>query len=67
MKDDPDVEYPFLNRTTKKLPVIRYCLKCDAMKPPRVHHCSVCGICVAKVRQHSQYGLILLEQGLTVL
>ena len=31
---------------------IRYCDKCEAVKPDRSHHCSVCGACVLKMDHH---------------
>ncbi|MBA0701875.1 hypothetical protein Golax_013813 [Gossypium laxum] len=31
---------------------IRYCRKCNQLKPPRCHHCSVCGRCVLKMDHH---------------
>lgn len=31
---------------------IRYCDKCEAVKPDRSHHCSVCGMCVLKMDHH---------------
>uniref|UniRef100_A0A1D1ZLL2 S-acyltransferase n=1 Tax=Anthurium amnicola TaxID=1678845 RepID=A0A1D1ZLL2_9ARAE len=31
---------------------IRYCRKCNQFKPPRCHHCSVCGRCVLKMDHH---------------
>ncbi|KAB1998811.1 hypothetical protein ERO13_D12G104800v2 [Gossypium hirsutum] len=31
---------------------IRYCWKCNQFKPPRCHHCSVCGRCVLKMDHH---------------
>uniref|UniRef100_A0A0R0F2S0 S-acyltransferase n=2 Tax=Glycine subgen. Soja TaxID=1462606 RepID=A0A0R0F2S0_SOYBN len=30
----------------------RYCRKCSQPKPPRCHHCSVCGRCVLKMDHH---------------
>lgn len=30
----------------------RTCLKCDCVKPPRSHHCSVCGRCVMLMDHH---------------
>ncbi|KAJ3679860.1 hypothetical protein LUZ60_016138 [Juncus effusus] len=33
-------------------PTVRYCRKCDQLKPPRCHHCSVCGRCVLKMDHH---------------
>ncbi|CAA0820361.1 Probable protein S-acyltransferase 14 [Striga hermonthica] len=31
---------------------IRYCRKCNQLKPPRCHHCSVCGRCILKMDHH---------------
>ncbi|KAF7826005.1 putative protein S-acyltransferase 14 [Senna tora] len=31
---------------------IRFCRKCNQLKPPRCHHCSVCGRCVLKMDHH---------------
>jgi len=31
---------------------IRYCEKCQAVKPDRAHHCSVCGSCILKMDHH---------------
>ncbi|CAA3023672.1 probable S-acyltransferase 14 [Olea europaea subsp. europaea] len=31
---------------------IRFCRKCNQLKPPRCHHCSVCGKCVLKMDHH---------------
>eukprot|EP00268_Persea_americana_P021821 TRINITY_DN2171_c0_g2_i3.p1 TRINITY_DN2171_c0_g2~~TRINITY_DN2171_c0_g2_i3.p1 ORF type:complete len:229 (-),score=28.23 TRINITY_DN2171_c0_g2_i3:71-757(-) len=33
-------------------PGVRYCRKCNHLKPPRCHHCSVCGRCVLKMDHH---------------
>ena len=30
----------------------RYCKKCQNVKPPRTHHCSICGKCVMKMDHH---------------
>ncbi|CAE7368783.1 AP3M1 [Symbiodinium natans] len=32
--------------------VPRKCPKCALLKPPRAHHCSVCGVCVMKMDHH---------------
>jgi len=45
---------------TQQLPVqtrtnvsqIRYCEKCQIVKPDRTHHCSVCGYCILKMDHH---------------
>ncbi|KAM3722826.1 Palmitoyltransferase ZDHHC2 [Dirofilaria immitis] len=31
---------------------VRYCYKCNCIKPDRCHHCSVCGHCVLKFDHH---------------
>ncbi|KAG7546537.1 Palmitoyltransferase DHHC domain [Arabidopsis suecica] len=31
---------------------VRYCRKCNQYKPPRSHHCSVCGRCILKMDHH---------------
>ncbi|KAH7292242.1 hypothetical protein KP509_29G058700 [Ceratopteris richardii] len=31
---------------------VRFCKKCNLFKPPRCHHCSVCGRCVLKMDHH---------------
>ncbi|KAL2234004.1 probable protein S-acyltransferase 14 [Sesamum indicum] len=31
---------------------IRFCRKCNQLKPPRCHHCSVCGRCILKMDHH---------------
>nr|AQX44207.1 hypothetical protein [Phalaenopsis equestris] len=31
---------------------IRYCRKCNQLKPPRCHHCSACGRCILKMDHH---------------
>jgi hypothetical protein len=31
---------------------VRWCRKCSAVKPPRAHHCSLCGTCVLKMDHH---------------
>eukprot|EP00250_Pteridium_aquilinum_P006200 c16168_g1_i1 orf=691-1587(-) len=31
---------------------VRFCRKCSHFKPPRTHHCSVCGRCVLKMDHH---------------
>lgn len=31
---------------------IRYCEKCNLIKPDRCHHCSICGTCVLKMDHH---------------
>ena len=30
----------------------RTCTKCDCVKPPRAHHCSICGQCVLGMDHH---------------
>ncbi|XP_026401323.1 probable protein S-acyltransferase 14 [Papaver somniferum] len=33
-------------------PGVRICRKCNQLKPPRCHHCSVCGRCILKMDHH---------------
>eukprot|EP00501_MAST-03F_sp_TOSAG23-6_P001492 GSMAST32.ASY1.ANO1.1551.1 assembled CDS len=47
--DDWSLLHPTNDETTSKL---SYCRKCDHMKPPRAHHCSVCNVCVLKMDHH---------------
>ena len=32
-----------------------FCMKCDEVKPPRSHHCSVCGKCILKMDHHCPF------------
>lgn len=32
-----------------------YCLKCDEVKPPRTHHCSICNRCILKMDHHCPF------------
>ena len=36
----------------KEIVQYRYCKKCKGLKPPRTHHCSVCGKCVLRMDHH---------------
>jgi hypothetical protein len=47
MTDDGKITYGLLD-----LLMYRYCQKCKQIKPPRAHHCSVCGKCVLKMDHH---------------
>lgn len=31
---------------------IRYCEKCNLIKPDRCHHCSICGVCILRMDHH---------------
>jgi len=41
---------PITNQTTQG--TVRFCEKCQLVKPDRAHHCSVCGKCVLKMDHH---------------
>ncbi|CAG7818121.1 unnamed protein product [Allacma fusca] len=43
-------ELPVQTRTN--LTQLRYCEKCQIIKPDRTHHCSVCGYCILKMDHH---------------
>nr|CAD7394195.1 unnamed protein product [Timema cristinae] len=55
-----DAQKQILERFAQNLPItnrtvqggIRYCDKCQHVKPDRAHHCSVCGECVLKMDHH---------------
>ena len=34
------------------LVVWRYCSKCKGIRPPRAHHCAICGKCVLRMDHH---------------
>ncbi|XP_055838729.1 palmitoyltransferase ZDHHC20-B isoform X1 [Episyrphus balteatus] len=43
-------DLPVSNRTLHG--AVRFCEKCQIIKPDRAHHCSVCGTCVLKMDHH---------------
>ena len=45
-----EMELPVVQRSIQG--AIRYCDKCQAVKPDRSHHCSVCGACILKMDHH---------------
>lgn len=53
-----ELNKPMLNFQQTASPVgsgiqkIRYCRKCNLLKPPRCHHCSACGRCILKMDHH---------------
>ncbi|KMQ92419.1 palmitoyltransferase zdhhc2 [Lasius niger] len=47
-------DLPVTNRTIKG--AMRFCEKCQLIKPDRAHHCSVCGTCVLKMDHHCPWG-----------
>ncbi|KAG8553835.1 hypothetical protein GDO81_003569 [Engystomops pustulosus] len=59
-EERPEVQRQILAEFAKKLPVytrtgsgaIRFCDRCQVVKPDRCHHCSVCGMCVLKMDHH---------------
>ncbi|KAM9327262.1 palmitoyltransferase ZDHHC15 [Gastrophryne carolinensis] len=60
LEERPEVQRQILAEFAKKLPVytvtgsgaIRFCDRCQVVKPDRCHHCSVCGMCVLKMDHH---------------
>ena len=46
--DMPDEEETLVTKPKQR----RLCRRCRAFKPPRAHHCSVCGRCVIKMDHH---------------
>jgi palmitoyltransferase len=45
-EEDPDDRY------SRSDHIWRWCSRCQAPKPPRAHHCSVCRRCVLKMDHH---------------
>uniref|UniRef100_A0AAQ5WY26 Palmitoyltransferase n=2 Tax=Amphiprion ocellaris TaxID=80972 RepID=A0AAQ5WY26_AMPOC len=60
MEERPDAQKQVLVEIAKKLPIftraqsgaIRFCDRCQVLKPDRCHHCSVCETCVLKMDHH---------------
>ncbi|KAM7000545.1 palmitoyltransferase ZDHHC15B [Tautogolabrus adspersus] len=60
MEERPDAQKQILVEIAKKLPIftrtqsgaIRFCDRCQVLKPDRCHHCSVCETCVMKMDHH---------------
>lgn len=58
--EDSAIQRLILEQFAKKLPnvnrtasgSVRYCEKCQIVKPDRAHHCSVCQACVLKMDHH---------------
>ncbi|XP_044297437.1 palmitoyltransferase ZDHHC20 isoform X3 [Varanus komodoensis] len=59
-EERPESQQEILRRAAKDLPVyttttsraIRYCDRCQLIKPDRCHHCSACDLCVLKMDHH---------------
>uniref|UniRef100_A0A8C5ASI9 Palmitoyltransferase n=1 Tax=Gadus morhua TaxID=8049 RepID=A0A8C5ASI9_GADMO len=60
LEERPDAQKQILAEIAKKLPIfsraqsgaIRFCDRCQVLKPDRCHHCSVCETCVLKMDHH---------------
>ncbi|XP_014348045.1 palmitoyltransferase ZDHHC20-B [Latimeria chalumnae] len=59
-EDRPESQQEILRRAAKDLPLytrtgtgaIRYCDRCQVIKPDRCHHCSACDMCILKMDHH---------------
>ncbi|XP_038604065.1 palmitoyltransferase ZDHHC15 [Tachyglossus aculeatus] len=59
-EERPEAQRQILTEMAKKLPVytrtgsgaVRFCDRCQLIKPDRCHHCSVCATCVLKMDHH---------------
>ncbi|ROL54229.1 Palmitoyltransferase ZDHHC2 [Anabarilius grahami] len=59
-EERPEAQQEILKRVARDLPVytrtgsgaIRYCDRCQLIKPDRCHHCSTCDKCVLKMDHH---------------
>ncbi|NXT10268.1 ZDH15 Palmitoyltransferase, partial [Prunella fulvescens] len=69
-EERPEVQRQILAEIARKLPVytrtgnggIRFCDRCQLIKPDRCHHCSVCAMCVLKMDHHCPW--YVLDTGL---
>nr|XP_009927580.1 PREDICTED: palmitoyltransferase ZDHHC15-like [Haliaeetus albicilla] len=69
-EERPEVQRQILAEIARKLPVytrtgnggIRFCDRCQLIKPDRCHHCTVCAICVLKMDHHCPW--YVLDTGL---
>lgn len=48
-------DLPITNRAVNG--TVRFCEKCQIVKPDRCHHCSVCGTCVLKMASIIKFSL----------
>ncbi|KAL7840668.1 hypothetical protein AOLI_G00259910 [Acnodon oligacanthus] len=59
-EERPEAQQEILKRVASSLPLytrtgagaIRYCDRCQVIKPDRCHHCSACDMCVLKMDHH---------------
>uniref|UniRef100_A0A4W4F353 Palmitoyltransferase n=1 Tax=Electrophorus electricus TaxID=8005 RepID=A0A4W4F353_ELEEL len=59
-EERPETQQEILKRAASSLPLytrtgagaIRYCDRCQVIKPDRCHHCSACDMCVLKMDHH---------------
>lgn len=59
-EERPEIQKQILLDVARQLPVytrtsagaIRYCDRCQVIKPDRCHHCSICDTCVLKMDHH---------------
>ncbi|XP_030417795.1 palmitoyltransferase ZDHHC20 isoform X3 [Gopherus evgoodei] len=59
-EERPESQQDILRRAAKDLPIytttasraIRYCDRCQLIKPDRCHHCSACDLCILKMDHH---------------
>uniref|UniRef100_A0A8C5MXH3 Palmitoyltransferase n=1 Tax=Leptobrachium leishanense TaxID=445787 RepID=A0A8C5MXH3_9ANUR len=59
-EESPEAQKQILTEFARKLPVytktgsgaVRFCDRCQVVKPDRCHHCSVCSMCVLKMDHH---------------
>ena len=49
---EDEVDQRFKHPEIKSYIRYRYCMKCQAIKPPRSHHCSICDQCVLRMDHH---------------
>ncbi|XP_008304127.1 palmitoyltransferase ZDHHC2-like [Stegastes partitus] len=67
-EDRGESQQEILRRIAKDLPIytrtnsgaIRFCDRCQLLKPDRCHHCSVCDKCILKMDHHCPWYVVIL-------
>ncbi|KAK1169332.1 palmitoyltransferase ZDHHC20-like isoform X2 [Acipenser oxyrinchus oxyrinchus] len=65
-EERPEAQQEILKRVAQNLPLytrtgtgaVRYCDRCQVIKPDRCHHCSACDMCVLKMDHHCPWYVV---------
>ena len=55
LQEDPNQQFKktlYMSKAPRSFKNFRICDKCDDLKPPRSHHCSICQKCVMRMDHH---------------